>query len=166
MAKRFLMTQLWRVQQSYTLLSLVLWGVVIALTANPIILPYLQRNLGVDPGGAGVVALSLVLVFVGVFAILFVFGVIYDKVLHLWRDQLDVTYDRNPYTREKLMVKEILMWRHMFLPAMRTSTDPQTRKEIEFMEKWIEKSLAADANIKKSVNDAERWIDRGDGPRA
>ena len=165
MAKRFVMTQIWRVQQSYTLLSLILWGIVIALTANPIVLPFMQHNFGIDPTATGVVAASLLLVFLGVFGILFLFGIIYDKYLHLWRDQLDVAYDRNPYAREKLMVKEILMWRHMFLPAMRTSPDPRTQKEIAFMERWIEKSLASDVNIRKSVEDAERWIATGDSPR-
>ncbi|TLZ55068.1 MAG: hypothetical protein E6K17_06540 [Methanobacteriota archaeon] len=167
MAKRFLMTQIWRIQQSYALLSLVLWGIVIALTANPLLLPYLQHNLGVDPTAPGVVAGTLVLVFIGVFALLFVFGVVYDKYLHLWRDQLDVTYDRNPYAREKLMVKEILVWRHMFLPAMQAtaSSDPKTRKEVAFMEKWIERSLAADPNIRRSVEEAERVITGGETQR-
>ena len=161
MAKRSLMTQLWRIQQSYTLLSLFLWGAVISLTATTYVLTYEQRQLGIDPSAPGIVAATLILLFLAVFAALFVFGVVYDRYLRLWRDQLDVAYDRNPYAREKLMVKEILMWRHMFLPAMRAtvSTNPEGRREIEFMERWITKSLATDSNIKRSVEEAERWIE-------
>ncbi len=166
MAKRYLMTQLWRIQQSYALLSLILWGVVIALTANPFVLPYLQHNLGVDPTAPGVVAATLFIVFIGVFGLLFAFGVIYDKYLKLWREQLDVAVDKNPYTKEKLSVKEILMWRHMFLPTLRAvkDNDPEARREIEFVEGWIHRSLAADGNIRRAVEEAERWIesDRGE----
>lgn len=160
MAKRYLMTQLWRIQQSYTLLSLVLWGVVIALTANPIILPFLQHNLGVDPSVPGVVAATLIIVFVGVFGLLFAFGVIYDKYLKLWREQLDVAVEKNPYTKEKLSVKEILMWRHMFLPTLRAAEgrNPETVRELEFMERWIRKSIAVDGNIRRALEEAERWV--------
>jgi len=150
MAKRFLMTQLWRIQQSYAILSLVLWGIVITLTAFPIVFPFFQRNLGFPENAPGAVAATLLLLFVGIFVLLFGFGIVYDRYLRLWREQLDVTYDRNPYTREKLMVKEILLWRHMFLPALRATavSDPTARTEIDFMERWIERTLVEDANIR------------------
>ena|SRR5437773_6381242 len=153
------MTQLWRVQQSYALLSLFLWAAVISLTAAAYILPFEQRQLGIDPSTPGVIAATLILLFAAVFGGLFLFGVVYDRYLRLYRDQLDVAYDRNPYAREKLMVKEILMWRHMFLPGMRARTlVPDAQREVAFMEKWIQKSLAQDANIRRSVEEAERWI--------
>ncbi|HYS71860.1 MAG: hypothetical protein E6K10_08595 [Methanobacteriota archaeon] len=163
MAKRFLMTQLWRIQQSYAILSLVLWGIVITLTAFPIVFPFFQRNLGFPENAPGAVAATLLLLFVGIFVLLFGFGIVYDRYLRLWREQLDVTYDRNPYTREKLMVKEILLWRHMFLPALRATavSDPTARTEIDFMERWIERTLVEDANIRSGVEQAQRWIESG-----
>jgi len=165
MAKRFLMTQLWRVQQSYAILSLVLWGIVITLTAFPLVFPFLQRIFGFPENAPGAVAVTLVSLFISVFALLFSFGVVYDRYLRLWREQLDVTYDRNPYTREKLMVKEILMWRHMFLPAIKATRpeDPVLRREVEFMERWIEKTLTADSNISRAVREAEDSIRSGLG---
>jgi len=163
MAKRFLMTQLWRIQQSYAILSLVLWGIVITLSAFPIVFPCFHRNLGGSENAHGAVAATLLLLFVGIFVLLFGFGIVYDRYLRLWREQLDVTYDRNPYTREKLMVKEILLWRHMFLPALRATavSDPTARTEIDFMERWIERTLVEDANIRNGVEQAQRWIESG-----
>ena len=160
MAKRFVMTQLWRIQQSYTLLSLGLWGIVIALTAFPFAATLLSRQFGFDPSTPGFVAAVLVLLFLAVFSFLFAFGVVYDKYLRLWREQLDVAVERNPYAREKLSPKEILMWRYIYLPAMRSSgrDNPNTRKEIEFVERWVAKSEAADANIRRAVEEAEGWI--------
>jgi len=160
MAKRFLMTQLWRIQQSYTLLSLGLWGIVISLTAFPFISQFVQCKFAVDCTAPGVVAITLILLFLAVFAALFLFGVIYDKYLRLWREQLDVAVERNPYAREKLSPKEILMWRYIYLPVMKVSgrDNPNTAKEIEFVEQWVEKSLTADGNIRRAVEEAERWI--------
>jgi len=110
--KRSFMVQLWRIQQSYTLLSLLIWGVLITFTAWPILSPVWQDILirfGVPLSTPGAVAAGLLVIFFGVYVVLYTFGVVYDKYLKLWREQLDVTYERNPYTREKLMVKEILM---------------------------------------------------------
>jgi len=164
MVKRFLMIQLWRIQQSYTLLSLFLWGLVISFTAYPIIspvwLPFLERQFGISAGAPGVVAGTLLLLFLGIYAVLYLFGVVYDKYLKLWREQLDVAVERNPYAREKLTAKEILQWRHMFLPTLRAAApgDKGAEREIEFMDKWIALSLASDAVIRRSLEDAEREI--------
>ncbi|OGS60511.1 MAG: hypothetical protein A3K59_02155 [Euryarchaeota archaeon RBG_19FT_COMBO_69_17] len=166
MVKRSFMVQLWRIQQSYILLALLIWGVLITFTAWPILSPVWQDILGrfgVPLSAPGAVAVGLLVIFFGVYVVLYTFGVVYDKYLKLWREQLDVTYERNPYTREKLMVKEILMWRHMFLPVLKVAapTDPAAKKEIEFVEKWIGTVLASDAVIRKAVGDSERAIESG-----
>jgi hypothetical protein len=162
-AKRFLMTQLWRIQQSFTLLSLLLWGVVISLTAYPVIspvwLPFLQDRFGI-PLPPGLIALTLVLLFLAVFGGLFTIGIVYDKYLQLWREQLDVAVMRNPYAREKLSPKEILMLRHVYLPTLRSTgqDNPAAAEAIGFIEAWVEKSIAADGNIRRAVEQAEQWI--------
>jgi hypothetical protein len=166
MAKRFLMTQLWRIQQSYTLLSLFLWGIVIAFTAFPIVspvwFPFLAR-FGIPATAPGVVALTLILLFFLIYGSVYAFGFVYDRYLRLWREQLDVAMEKNPYAREKLAPKEILMWRHIYLPTMkavgRGSRDYE--EDISFVERWIETSLAGDGSIRASVEEAERWIRSG-----
>jgi hypothetical protein len=163
MVKRFLMVQLWRIQQSYTLLSLLIWGVIITFTSWAVLeaiwADVLQR-FGISMSAPGAVASGLAVIFICVFTLLYAVGVIYDKYLRLWREQLDVSVEKNPYTQEKLMVKEILMWRHMFLPTLRAIApeDPDAQREIEFMEDWIQKSIASDGNIRKALDQAERWI--------
>ena len=170
MVKRFFMTQLWRIQQSYTLLSLILWGIVIAFTAFPIIspvwFPFLAR-FGISATTTGIVALTLILLFLLIYGSLYAFGFVYDRYLRLWREQLDVAVEKNPYANEKLSPKEIMMWRHLFLPALKAnaSNDPNTRAEVEFVEKWVAKSLTGDSNIRQAVEEAERWI-RSDRPAA
>src|SRR3972149_7030547 len=101
MVKRYLMLQLWRVQQSMTLLSLILWAIVISLTALPIINPvwlrFLEDRFGIPPNAPGVVALTLVLIFLGVFAFLISVGLIYDKYLRLWRGPRGGGAQRQPH---------------------------------------------------------------------
>ncbi len=170
MVKRYLMIQLWRIQQSYTLLSLFLWGAVLTFTAYPIIkepwLRFLDATFGIPADAPGVVAGTLLLIFLLIYGVLFAFGLVYDKYLRLWREQLDVSVERNPYAREKLMVKEILQWRHMFLPAMRAlgARDEGVRRDVAFMESWIALTVASDPHIKRSLEDTEKEIAAG-GPQ-
>jgi hypothetical protein len=168
MLKRRFMVQLWRIQQSYTLLSLVIWGVLITLTAWPILDDLWADFLeifGIPFNAPGAIALGLGIIFVAVYVVLFAFGIVYDKVLRLWREQLDVSYERNPYTRDKLMVKEVLMWRHMFLPVLRVAapSDPAAQREIEFVERWIDRTLSSDPVIRRAVEDSEHAIETGTG---
>ena len=166
MVKRFVMVQIWRIQQSYILLSLLIWGIIITFTSWTVLkdvwADILQR-FGISMGAPGAVASGLAVIFICVFTLLYIIGVIYDKYLRLWREQLDVSVEKNPYTQEKLMVKEVLMWRHMFLPTLRAVAprDPDAQREIEFMEDWIQKSIASDWNIQKALDEAERWIATG-----
>ena len=120
----------------------------------------LRVKAGFDPTAPGFVAVTLIFLFLVVFAGLFLFGVVYDKYLRLWREQLDVMVEKNPYAREKLTPKEILTWRYIYLPAMRLSgpDNPNTSKEIDFVEKWVAVTVAADTNIRRAVEEAERWI--------
>ena len=167
MVKRYLMIQLWRIQQSYTLLSLFLWGAVLTFTAYPIIkepwLRFLEGSFGIRAEAPGVVAGTLFLIFFLIYFTLFIFGLVYDKYLRLWREQLDVSVERNPYAREKLMVKEILQWRHMFLPAMRTlaARDEGVRRDIAFMENWIARTVSSDPHIKAALEETEQEIAAG-----
>jgi len=164
MVKHYLMVQLWRFQQSYSLLSLLIWGILITFTSWTVLkdvwADFLGR-FGVQLSAPGAVAAGLLVIFFGVYIILYGFGVVYDKYLKLWQEQLDVTYERNPCTREKLMVNEILMWRHMFLPVLSVAapTDPKARREIEFVEKWIRRIMNSDPIIRAAVEESERTIE-------
>src|SRR2546427_10075119 len=114
MVKRYFMTQLWRIQQSYTLLSLILWGIVIAFTAFPIIspvwFPFLAR-FGISATTTGIVALTLILLFLLIYGSLYAFGFVYDRYLRLWREKLDAAAPKNPDAHEKVTPQESKQWR-------------------------------------------------------
>jgi len=157
MVKHAFMLVLWRFQASQAILGLVLWGILLTLSAFPIVWPRLSEFFvnvfGIQPNDPGAVFLGLALLFGLIMSALFVLGVVYDKYLRLWREQWDVAIDRNPYAKERLTAKEILTWKHMFLPVLRAASfagtgnspnpgeDHEVREHIDFMEKWIAESL-------------------------
>lgn len=176
MVRHTFMLQLWRFQQSQALLGLLLWSILLTVTSfdilKPVLLGFLDAQVGIPADAPGAVFVSLLIIFVVVVSSLFAFGVVYDKYLGLWREQTDVLVARNPYTKERLTAKEILTWRHMFLPALRSAaasagrnpspsdsaTDPAVEAHIAFMENWIRRSME-DSRIRLAVEDASRWIE-------
>src|SRR2546428_6279248 len=96
MVKHYLMVQLWRFQQSYSLLSLLIWGILITFTSWTVLkdvwADFLAR-FGIPLSAPGAVAAGLLVIFLGVYAILFAFGVVYDKYLKLWREPPPLAYE-------------------------------------------------------------------------
>ena len=175
MVKHGFMLALWRFQQSQAILGLVLWGILLTTSSFYIVWPllsdYFVRWFGIQPNDPGAVLLGLAVLFALIMSTLFAFGFIYDKYLRLWREQSDVAIDRNPYTKERLTTKEILTWRHMFLPALRAASsskagsnpnsgeDREAQDHIAFMEHWIAESLE-DPRIRRAVHETEAAIER------
>lgn len=157
MVKKMFMIQVWRIQQSYAIFSLFAWSFLLTFTSYPYIAPLFSR-WGVI--SAEDVLLGMAVLFLIVFFGILAFGFLYDRILKLWREQADVVYERNPYAKEKLMPKEILLWKKAHLRTLRevAKQDPEVWEDIEFMEKWIQKSLESDPLLRKEVQETEKWI--------
>ncbi|TET91521.1 MAG: hypothetical protein E3J35_02065 [Methanomassiliicoccales archaeon] len=99
-----------------------------------------------------------VLFFLVIFSIVLI-GVAYDKVFRLWQEQSIVAVERNPYSRFLLMPKEILLWKRCQMRILKevVKDDPEAQRDIEFMDKWMEK-LMEDPKIRKQVEDTEKNI--------
>jgi len=111
----------------------------------------------------GNVYLGLVVLFLVIFGIIVLIGFAFDRIFRLWKEQAIVAARRNPYVKERIWTRDIVMWRHMLLPMLKKyeEKDPEVKKEIEFMEKWIDKCMRIDPNIKKEVDDVEAWVRTG-----
>ena len=156
MVKKGLMIQLWRLQQSQAMISLFFWALTLAGVYYVYFHPVLVR-LGLPENQ----------VFVGIFVLFsliiitfLILGLLYDRVLKLWVEQTDVAVERNPYSSKYLLPKDIMYWQRSTLPIMRglAKSDPALLKDIEFMEKWIDKSLAKQKGMKDSITSLENWI--------
>lgn len=149
MVKKFVMTLVWRISQTGPILSLFFWSTALAGIFWPIVgitggnqlgpLGTFLRSLGVPLDR--ITFVGLVTLFLLFAALILFIGWMYDRVLKLWREQMDVTYDRNPYADDRLFRKEILQWQQYYLPLARAiykvAPDPELKESIARVEVWV-----------------------------
>ncbi len=157
MIKKRFMTQIWRIQQSQTLVGIIVWSAALAGIFWDVVSPVFVR-LGLVSSEQ--VGLGIVILFFTVLVSIIIIGTIYDRVLKLWREQNVVAIERNPFMRENLTPKEILLWRKVLLRTLREvgREDPGVQEDVEFMERWIEKSLATNPGFDGYVRQLEKWV--------
>lgn len=161
--KRGFMTLMYRVQQSQALISPIFWAATLTGVFFQIFSTYLYTRGLLNPSQVG---LALLLIFSIIFSLIVAAGVVYDAVFKLWREQTIVAVQRNPYSREKLMAKEIVLWRRVHLLTLQqvAGDKPDVQYQIEFMERWIQKSLEGDPVLRGEVQDLEAWVNEGGKP--
>jgi predicted PurR-regulated permease PerM len=157
LVKKYLMVQIWRMQQSQALISIFFWALTLA---GVYYLSYFHpffTSLGLPKTE---VALGTIILFFLIVVGFLIAGLIYDRFLKLWREQTDIAVERNPYSVERMQPKEIVQWKRFNVSIMKelAKTDGAIRKDIEFMEKWIAKSLAERPDLRASVEGLERWV--------
>jgi hypothetical protein len=158
LVKKYLMVQIWRIQQSQAIISLFFWGLTLAGIFYPTYFHQHFVSLGlVRPSDYFLGTMILFLVIIVAFLLM---GFIYDRSLKLWREQTDVAIERNPYSVERLQPKEIVQWKRTSVSIMKelAKTDSAIQKDIEFMEKWVAKSLAERPDVRASVEGLEKWV--------
>lgn len=146
--KKFLMVLVWRITQTGPILSLFFWSTALAGIFWPIVgrenppgplWSFVRNVLGVPAAQATLVGLLLLFLLFAAFILLI--GFVYDRVLKLWREQMEIIYERNPYTEDRMFVKEILQWEQYYLPLARAmyrvSPDPELKAAIARVERWI-----------------------------
>ena len=154
--KMRLMTYLWRLQQSQMIVSMILWATLLTITSYEYVGWRLQQTFFDN------IYIGFSMLFLMIFGIILFIGFAFDAILKLWREQAVVATIRNPYCKEKLTAKEVVMWRHMFLPVLGSikGRDPKVEKDVATMDKWVGKSIAEDADLRKEVEDLESWIEK------
>lgn len=157
MVKKALMIQLWRIQQSQSVISLFFWALTLA---GVFYLNYFHPvfvSLGLPKSE---VFLGTIILFFIIIVAFLVIGLIYDRILKLWVEQTDVSVERNPYSSGYLMPKDVIFWRRSTLPIMRelARKDSSIQKDVEFMEKWIEVSMDKQKGLADNVMKLEEWL--------
>jgi hypothetical protein len=148
--KKKLMELMWRMQQSQTIIGVLMWS----LTLTGIFYPYMRDKFGFDPSD---VLLPMMLLFLFILGMVVLIGVIFDK-LRFWKEQNIVLAERNPYATFKFYPKEI-HWARLWLVLAKQQKDPppEVRREIEFFEKWMERLMAEDPHYREEVEEIESY---------
>lgn len=152
--KKYLMKQLWRIQQSQAIISIIFWSLTLTGIFYPYVHTYIEEIFGFAGFKIGGLIIGLAILFVFVFVVILFIGFLFD-MLKFWKEQQIVIVERNPYTTTRIFVKEILNYRHFYVPMLRATNNIE---EAEFFEKWIKKALDEDADLKREYEKAEKWI--------
>ena len=157
MVKKYLMVQIWRMQQSQALISIFFWALTLAGVYYLSYFHPLFTSFGLPQSE---VALGTIILFFLIVIGFLIIGLIYDSFLRLWREQTDVAVERNPYSAERLQPKEIVQWKRFVVSVMKElgKTDATIQKDIDFMERWIAKSLEERPDLRASVERLEKWV--------
>lgn len=97
--KNWFMLQVWRLQQVSQIVTLVM----LTATLSGIIWGYVKYRGGIF--GNSVFGILMIALIIGL--VVWTFAIFWDTRLKLWRDQMQVLVEKNPYTHEKMSPKEL-----------------------------------------------------------
>ena len=152
--KKSLMTQVWRLQQSQGLIGIFFWALTLA---GVFYFQYIHANFVkwgiVRDDQVFLGTLILFLIFLGTFLVL---GFLYDRILRLWKEQVIVAYERNPYTSEYLVPKEVVLFRtHIETLRLLAKENPEALKQVRIMENWLARQISLDPTLARVVKGIE-----------
>jgi hypothetical protein len=150
--KKWFMLQFWRVQQVAQILTLFLLGV----TDSFLLWDKIQWRGGIiaDPYlGPTILLLSIALV-------IWVFSIFWDLRLKMWRHQMSVLVEKNPYMKERFSPKEIATYGLVWLPMLdhMAKSDPSIKEHAVAMRRWLKRELTEDALTTKEIDEIFEYI--------
>ena len=146
--KKWLMLQMWRIQQVAQILTIALLAVNLTLT----VYSYMEWREGAWFATPYVGGTLILLVLA---ASIWTFAIIWDIRLKMWREQMTVVVEKNPFTKEKMTPKEITMVHILWLPVLERlgKDDPKVKEYADAMRQWARRTLSEDkiaqAEVKK-----------------
>ena len=158
--KKWFMLQMWRVQQVAQVLTIALLAVNLTLTLYSY-MRWREGTLFATPYVGGLAILLTLAVAIWMFAF------VWDMRLKMWREQQTVVVEKNPYTKEKMTPKEIMIYGLLWLPLMErmAEDDPKIKASAESLRRWLLRSMKDDSVTEAEVGIIRKYIgDRTDGP--
>jgi hypothetical protein len=154
--KKWFMLWMWRVQQVSQPLTLTLMAINLSLTVFGLIKWREGSPLSVSWIGVPLILLLLAFVILS-------FALIWDLRLKMWRDQATVLVERNPYSKEKMSAKEIMIYGVLWLPVLDDigKRDPKAKIAAEALREWIRKASKEEPVMEKDLDDVFEYIGFG-----
>jgi hypothetical protein len=151
--KKWFMLQMWRVQQIAAILSLMMLAVTDALLIYDKV-SWREGIFATPYTGATVLLLVIALA-------IWVVSIIWDTRLRMWREQMTVLVEKNPFNKERMAPKEIVMYSLMWLPMLESlgRTDPKVRDAAIALREWVNKAAKEDPAITRDVGEILKFID-------
>jgi hypothetical protein len=153
--KKWLMLQVWRVQQIAAILSLIMLAVTDAL----LIYDKVSWRQGIfsTPYTGGLMIL------IGIGLLIWGASIVWDRKLKMWREQMTVLVEKNPYNKERMASKEIVMYNLMWLPMLEHigKQDPEVKAAAEALRGWMKRVADDDPLVKKDIEEILEFMGKG-----
>ena len=154
--KKWFMLQMWRIQQVAQLLVLTMMAITDAL----LVYDYTD---GLRVGGEPLIpyrVLGVLFVLILIGGAIWAFAIIWDLRLKMWREQMTVLAEKNPFTKEKLTPKEVYILGTVWLPILERlgKDDPTAKNSAADLRKWILRSLNDDKVTEAELGAVLKYI--------
>jgi hypothetical protein len=153
--KKWFMLQLWRVQQVAQLLTIAMLAFTISLQIYPYVSWRFEGTVleGTYP--------SVTIIMLTIAACVWTFAFIWDIRLKMWREQQMVLIERNPYAKEKMAAKEIVIYQLSWLPLMEKlgKDDPEIKEAARSLRAWIDRLASEDPILKYDIEQVFKFVD-------
>ena len=157
--KKFLMTHMWRFQQSQAFYSLIFWSLALAGIFYDRSGWYFERYFGLSADPNEQVATKMAVLMALVLLMVIVFGFFYDIIFRLWEQQSMITVERNVYSQYKVQVRYLLINRNFYIPLLKSlNKEGEFDKEVEFLERWTDKLIRGDAVTQLYHKHVTDWV--------
>ncbi|UCE45674.1 MAG: hypothetical protein JSU93_01985 [Methanobacteriota archaeon] len=154
--KKWFMLQVWRIQQVAQLLVLTM----MAITDAILVYDYTD---GLRVGGEPLIsdrALGVLFVLILIGGAIWLFALIWDMRLKMWREQMTVLVEKNPFTKEKMTPKEIAMVNIIWAPLIERlgKDDPKAKEYAKALKHWARKSMKEDPIAEEEVRTILKYV--------
>ncbi len=149
--KKWMMLQMWRVQQVAQLLSLAM----LALTLSLQVWGYVKWRPFFNNPWSGILMILLALA-----AAIWIASFLWDIRFKMWREQTTVLMERNPYAKEKMNAKEVAIYKLCWLSVMDTlaKDDPKVKEAADILRAWLKRAEDLDPILRGDLEDIEAHI--------
>jgi len=151
-ARKWFMLQVWRLQQISQVMTLFL----LALSEATVLWTLLKYRGGIFNNPY--IMIPLLLAMFG--SAIWLASIIWDLKLKMWRFQATVLVERNPYSKEKMAPKEIVLYSMTWLPIMDKlgENDPKIRMQAEAFRAWLRKASKMEPNLEADMKEILDFI--------
>jgi hypothetical protein len=150
--KKWFMLQVWRIQQVAAILTMCLLALNLALQMYNFV-DWRQGIFETPYSGVPIFILMI-------FAIIWGFSIIWDLKMKMWREQMAVTVERNPYAKEKLYAKEVAIMAFFQVPLLEYigNKDPEMKHYSEAFKNWLDNVMKDDVALKEELDSLLKYI--------
>ena len=154
--KKWFMLNVWRLQQVAQVLTLALLALNLSLQIFGLIKWREDSPLSLSYIGVPMILLVLAMA-------IWTFAIVWDLRLKMWRDQATVLVERNPYSKEKMSAKEIIIYAMVWLPVLEDigKRDPKAKVAADALREWLKKASREEPIMHKDLDDVFEYIGIG-----